>query len=152
MPRHRETRLLPYTPQQLFALVADVRAYPDFLPWVTAATIRSETGCAAIAEITVRFAVIEETVVSRVAKAPPSRISSSLLEGPLERLDASWSFEPVGAGTELSFELDYAFPGGFLWALSSAMFDRALARAAAAFEERARQLFGTPLEPRHTSR
>ena len=145
MPRHSETRNLPYSPQQLFDLVADVGRYPEFLPWVTAVRIRSDSETLMIADLVVGFRSLKETFASRVTKERPSRIHTEYIDGPLKYLHNSWKFRPDGkGGSEVDFCVDFAFKSRIFEALAGQMFDRALRRMIQAFEDRARQLYGGP--------
>ncbi len=143
MPRHSEKRQLPYSPDQLFELVADVRRYQEFLPWVAATRIRSDSETLMIADLVVGFRSLKETFTSRVTKARPRRITVEYIEGPLKYLKNDWEFEPDGrGGTLLSFCVDFAFKSRIFETIAGQMFDRALRRMISAFEERAHALYG----------
>jgi coenzyme Q-binding protein COQ10 len=143
MPRHTETRNLPYAPEQLFDLVADVKSYPKFLPWVAATRIRSDSETLMVADLVVGFKSLKETFASRVTKERPNRLVVDYIEGPLKYLSNSWKFEPDGkGGTNIDFCVDFAFKSRIFEALAGQMFDRALRRMIGAFEERAHQLYG----------
>lgn len=143
MPRHSEKRTLPWSPEDLFDLVADVKRYPEFLPWVAAIRVRSDSEILMVADLVVGFKAIKETFTSRVTKQRPRMITVEYVEGPLKYLKNDWTFEPDGrGGTELSFCVDFAFKSRLFEALAGQMFDRALRRMIAAFEERARELYG----------
>ena len=143
MPRHTETRHLPYTPEQLFDLVADVRRYPEFLPWVAATRIRSDSETEMVADLVVGFKSLKETFASRVKKARPREIEIDYIEGPLKYLHNAWKFDPAAdGGTDVHFCVDFAFKSRIFEALAGQMFDRALRRMIGAFEERAHQLYG----------
>ena len=145
MPRHSEKRNLPYTPEQLFELVADVKRYQEFLPWVAATRIRSDSETLLIADLVVGFRAIKETFTSRVTKQRPDRIMVEYVEGPLKYLKNDWEFEPDGkGGTNLSFCVDFAFKARIFEALAGQLFDRALRRMITAFEERAHALYDEP--------
>ncbi|HEY0113766.1 MAG TPA: type II toxin-antitoxin system RatA family toxin [Allosphingosinicella sp.] len=144
MPRHTETRTMPYTPEQMFDLVADVKRYPEFLPWVAATRIRSDNETLMVADLVVGFKSIKETFASRVTKKRPRNLAVDYLEGPLKYLHNSWSFEPDGkGGTKINFCVDFAFKSRIFEAIAGQMFDRALRRMIGAFEDRARDLYGT---------
>src|SRR3954449_11359981 len=83
VPRHKETRRLPYTPEQMFDLVADVARYGEFLPWVTAVRVRSDSPTDMIADLVVGFKALREKFTSRVIKDRPNSIHVDYLEGPL---------------------------------------------------------------------
>jgi coenzyme Q-binding protein COQ10 len=143
MPRHTETRNISYSPEQMFDLVADVKDYPSFLPWVAATRIRSDSETMTVADLVVGFKSIKETFASRVTKERPRSIKVDYLEGPLKYLHNSWKFRPDGkGGTEVDFCVDFAFRSRIFEALAGQMFDRALRRMIGAFEERAHFLYG----------
>ncbi len=142
MPRHTEQRILPYTPEQLFDLVADVGHYQDFLPWVAATRIREDNETEMVADLIVGFKALKETFTSRVKKTRPTEIGIDYVEGPLKYLHNHWKFRAVPGGTEVDFCVDFAFRNRIFEALAGQMFDRALRRMIGAFEERAQVLYG----------
>ena len=143
MPRHSETRHLPYTPGQLFDLVADVARYDEFLPWVVAVRIRSSSEEETVADLVVGFNAFKERFTSRVQKERPGRICVDYIEGPLKYLHNEWRFEPAAdGGTNVHFSVDFAFKSRIFEALAGQMFDRALRRMIGAFETRAAALYG----------
>ena len=143
MPRHSETRSLPYTPEQMFDMVADVKSYAEFLPWVAAVRVRSDSETLMVADLVVGFSSIKETFASRVVKHRPTDIKVDYIEGPLKYLQNSWVFRPDGkGGSEVDFCVDFAFRNRLFEAIAGQMFDRALRRMIGAFEERAALLYG----------
>jgi coenzyme Q-binding protein COQ10 len=102
MPRHTETRNLPYSPDQLFDLVADVGRYQEFLPWVAAVRVRSDSETEMIADLVVGFSALKETFTSRVIKARPHEIEIDYIEGPLKYLHNTWKFRPDGKAARRS--------------------------------------------------
>jgi coenzyme Q-binding protein COQ10 len=146
MPRHTETRNLPYAPEQLFDLVADVGRYQEFLPWVAATRIRSDSETEMVADLIVGFKALKETFTSRVKKDRPRAIVIDYIEGPLKYLHNEWGFRPDGkGGALLDFKVDFAFRNRLFEALAGTMFDTALRRMIGAFEARAHQLYGDGL-------
>ena len=144
MPRHTETRNLPYTPEQMFDLVADVKRYQEFLPWVAATRIRSDSDTLMTADLVVGFKSLKETFTSRVETQRPTKIKVAYIEGPLKYLNNSWEFRPDGkGGTDIDFCVDFAFKSRIFETLAGQMFDRALRRMIGAFETRAHELYGT---------
>ena len=142
MPRHTEKRFLPYTPEQLFDLVADVGSYQHFLPWVAATRIREDDETGMVADLIVGFGALKETFTSRVKKDRPHQIDIDYIEGPLKYLHNHWKFRAVPGGSEVDFCVDFAFRNRIFEALAGQMFDRALRRMIGAFEERAHALYG----------
>jgi coenzyme Q-binding protein COQ10 len=143
MPRHSETKHLPYSPEQLFELVADVARYDEFLPWVVAVRVRSSSETETVADLIVGFNAFKERFTSRVIKQAPTRICVDYVEGPLKYLHNEWHFERAAdGGTEVRFSVDFAFKSRLFESLAGAMFDRALRRMTGAFEQRAAALYG----------
>jgi len=142
MPRHTETRILPYTPDQLFDLVADVARYQEFLPWVAATRIRSDSETEMVADLVVGFGALKETFTSKVRKTRPASIEIDYVEGPLKYLHNNWNFRAAPGGSEVDFCVDFAFRNRIFEAIAGQMFDRALRRMIGAFEDRAVALYG----------
>ncbi len=144
MPRHSETKHLPFTPAQLFDLVADVGRYAEFLPWVVAVRVRSSSEAETIADLVVGFTAFKERFKSRVTKQAPDRITVNYIEGPLKHLKNEWHFDPApDGGTNLHFSVDFAFKSRIFETIAGQMFDRALRRMTGAFETRAEALYGS---------
>ena len=143
MPRHTEKRDLPYTPDQVFDLVADVKSYQDVLPWIAAVRVRSNSDSEMIADLVVGFRALKETFTSRVHKTRPREIEIDYVEGPLKYLHNSWKFTPdERGGTIVDFCVDFAFRSRIFETIAGQMFDRALRRMIGAFEDRAHALYG----------
>ena len=96
MPKHHETRALPYTPDQMFDLVSNVAAYPEFLPWVSAIRVRQDSDSEMVADMIVGFKGIKESFTSRVHKHRADYVRVDYLEGPLKHLHNEWRFRDDG--------------------------------------------------------
>ena len=143
MTTHAERRHLPYSQKQLFDLVADVNRYPEFLPWCVAARVRSRNGDELIADLVIGFKMVREKFTSRVTLMAPDRIDVVYTEGPFKYLNNHWIFEVAeDGGTVIDFFVDFEFRSKMLQALIGALFNEAVGMMVAAFEKRARQLYG----------
>jgi coenzyme Q-binding protein COQ10 len=143
MPEHRESRVLPYTQAQMFDLVADVEHYPQFLPWCVACRITSRPSPTEFtADLAVGFKMVREQFSSRVTLTPSSHIVVQYLKGPFQYLRNEWTFTPEGEGVRIDFFLNFEFRSRLLQALIGTLFEEAVRRMVAAFEARARQLYG----------
>lgn len=143
MPKHSETRALPYTPEQMFDLVADVARYGEFLPWVSAIRVRSDSKTRMVADMIVGFKGLRETFTSKVDKVRPDEIHVDYVDGPLKYLHNDWHFRPDGQGGSLvDFSVDFAFKNRVFEMLAGQVFDRALRKMIGAFETRAAELYG----------
>ena len=148
MPTHHETRVVPYTAQQMYDLVADVESYPQFLPWNSAARIRSRTprsdGSEVIeADLVISFKVFRERFGSRVTLYPAEkRIETDYLDGPFSHLHSGWEFtDRTQGGCEVRFFVDFEFRNAILRKVIGVVFGEAMHRIVRAFEERARALY-----------
>lgn len=147
MPTHSETRTLPYTAQQMYDLVADVSAYPKFLPWCAAARIRSRTpeGDAELmlADLVISFKVFRERFGSKVLLHPAEKsIDTEYLDGPFKFLKSTWDFKDVEGGCDVSFYVDFEFKNAILQGIIGVVFNEAMHRIVRAFEKRAAELYG----------
>ena len=142
MPKHHEHRILPYTPEQMFDLVADVKRYPEFLPWVTGARIRMQSEALVVADLLVGFKMIRERYTSRVTLSRPDRVDVEYTEGPFRHLENHWKFSSHPEGCEVEFYLDFEFKSRLLQKLIGALFNEAVRKMVSAFESRAKKLYG----------
>lgn len=138
---------MPYTADQMYQLVADVRRYPEFLPWCAAARIRSETAdgdkVLVEADLVIAFKVFRERFGSRVTLWPAQKkIETRYLDGPFKYLVSDWQFADVEGGCEVSFFVDFEFKNAILQKVIGLVFDEAMHRIVRAFEERAKSLYG----------
>lgn len=146
MPRHSETRHVPYSAEQMFDLVADVGRYAEFLPWVVATRIRSNDETEMVADLVVGFKSLRETFTSKVRKDRANRIAVDYLDGPLKYLHNEWHFRPTpDGGCEIDFSVDFAFRSRVFESLAGQVFDRALKKMTDSFEARADALYGNAL-------
>jgi coenzyme Q-binding protein COQ10 len=148
MPSHHEIKVVPYTAQQMFDLVADVGSYPKFLPWNSAARIRTRApipdGEAMEADLVISFKVFRERFGSRVRLYPDAkRIETEYIDGPFRHMKSVWLFRdrPTG-GSEVEFSVDFEFRNAILQGIIGVVFNDAMQRVVRAFERRAADLHG----------
>jgi len=144
VPTHTEQRVLPYTAEQLYALVADIERYPEFLPWCVGARIRERHPDLIVADLVIGYKMFRERFTSRVRLQPHSRIDTSYADGPFRYLNNYWVFEAVPGGCRIDFFVDFEFKSRMLQKVIEVFFAEAVRRMVSAFEARARQLYGTP--------
>ena len=147
--KHHVSKRLPYSPDQLFALVGDVMAYPEFVPWITAMRTWNARdlgdGVETVdAEAGVGFSFLKERFSTRVRRDTNAhRIDVTLLSGPFKRLANRWEFFEAGGGsTRVEFDIDFQFKSRLLEALLTANFAHAVERLMDCFEGRAKTLYG----------
>ena len=127
----------------MFALVADVARYPEFLPWIIAVRVRSNTETEMVADLIVGFKGLRENFTSRVKKERPHAITVEYLDGPLRHLHNAWTFTEKGEGCSVDFLVDFAFKSRVFEALAGQVFERAVNKMTDAFITRAEQLYGS---------
>jgi coenzyme Q-binding protein COQ10 len=134
----------PYSPQQIFDLVADVARYHEFLPWCKAARIHSQNDNEFLAELVIVFKGFTEKFTSRVVLHPDTlKIDSEVVKGPFHHLTNHWWLEPLeNGGTMIHLALDFQFKSKILESLIGGLFHRASEKMVAAFRERAEALYG----------
>ena len=149
MATHAERRIFPYSPEQLFDLVAAIDRYPEFLPWCVAARIRERQENVLIGDLVIGFKMIRERFTSKVTLDRPKRIDVQYLSGPMQYLNNHWTFTAVpsspelpGGGTMIDFYVDFEFRSSILQRIIGALFNEAVRRMVHAFETRARKLYG----------
>lgn len=150
MPTHAEKRIVPYSADEMYALIADVGRYPEFLPWCAAARVRGTqplpdgTGEVMDADLVISFKVYRERFGSRVTLRPAARtIDVDYLDGPFRYLRNHWHFRDVGEGrSEIDFFVDFEFRSAILQRLIGLVFTEAMHRIVRAFEKRAAALHG----------
>jgi coenzyme Q-binding protein COQ10 len=147
--RHSVVRLQTYSPEQLFDLVGDVDAYPQFVPWILSMRTwnrREADGVSFLdAEVQVGFSFLKERFATHVRRDANTReITVSLLHGPFKRLRNHWRFSPHPTGTQVDFEIDFEFKSKLLEILLKANLHHAVDRLIACFDARAETLYGPP--------
>jgi coenzyme Q-binding protein COQ10 len=150
VPKFEVTRRVAHSPEKMFALVADIERYPQFVPLCEALTVRSrrerEGRTVLTADMTVGYKAIRETFATQVLLKPgENAIEVRYIDGPFKYLTNEWRFTPTETGgSEVYFRIDYEFKSRILAILMDAMFDRAFRMFADAFEKRADVIYGKP--------
>ncbi len=149
MPQHSLHRTLPYMPDQMFDLVADIRRYPEFIKWVKALRVSKSNEKAGIqtslAEALVAFKGLSETFSTQVkADRQTRQIDVTYVHGPFKRLVNKWSFEAFGTGhSRIHFFVDYEFDNFVLRALARANQDMAMRKIMSSFVTEAHRRYET---------
>lgn len=129
-------------------MVGDVARYPEFVPWITAMRLWNErqldeATSTVDAEAAVGFSFLRERFSTRVRRDAAAReITVKLIHGPFHHLLNRWRFSPQGSGTQIEFEIDFAFRSRLLDRLLTANFERAVASLMQCFDDRAQALYG----------
>jgi coenzyme Q-binding protein COQ10 len=142
MPKFEATRRVAHTPEEMFALVADIEAYPQFLPLCESLAVRSrkerDGRTILVADMSIGYKAIRETFTTQVLLNPAEHaIDVKYIDGPFKYLSNIWRFDPAEKGCEVHFFIDYEFKSRILGAVMGTMFDRAFRMFSEAFEKRA---------------
>ena len=144
MPTHAEHKLVPYTAEQMYDLVADVGRYHDFLPWCAASKVRTRTETELVADLTIGFGPFRESFTSRVALEQPKTVNVKYENGPFRYLNNQWTFTPAPHGCRVDFFVDFEFRSRMLQAAIGVVFNQAVEAMVKAFLRRAREVYGRP--------
>ncbi|MDR3539241.1 MAG: type II toxin-antitoxin system RatA family toxin [Acetobacteraceae bacterium] len=144
MPTHAEKQILPYRPDQMFDLVADVGKYPQFLPWCVGARVRNRTETHLLSDLTIGFGPFRESFTSRVTLDRPGQVQVRYENGPFRYLNNQWDFQPHERGCEVAFFVEFEFRSRILQAAIGVVFNEAVRRMVNAFKKRARDVYGPP--------
>ena len=142
MPEFSDRRYLPYTPKQLFNLVADIERYPEFLPWCVGTRIHRREENAVYADLMVGFKMVREVYTSKVVFDYPARIDVEYQKGPFKHLINHWKFNGAEQGCEVEFYIDFEFRSRILRGIIGPFFGEAVNKMIGAFEDRAKVVYG----------
>jgi len=147
--KHIEQKQLPYTPEQMYALVAAVDRYKEFAPWCVASRInRWEGDDVFYADLVVGYKLLRERFTSKVHLRPPTdetsgEITIEYLKGPLKQLQNTWVFSSDGqGGCVIDFSVEFEFSNSMLQGIAQVFFQEIVRRMVGAFEARAQELYG----------
>jgi coenzyme Q-binding protein COQ10 len=154
MPTFRTTRTVKHTPAQMFALVADVERYPEFLPLCedlrVMRRVQSGEGIETlVATMSVGYKAIKESFTTRVTLDDPRlKITVEYVDGPFKYLENRWTFRETPTGCDVEFYINYEFKSFALGLLMGSVFDKAFRKFTEAFEVRADEIYGVPSRAR----
>ena len=150
MLTHIEQKHLPYSPEQMFALVAGVDKYHEFAPWCVASRInKRESKTVFYADLVVGYKMFREKFSSKVIVTEPDSIHIEYLKGPLKHLKNHWRFirEPDGS-CMIDFSVEFEFKNSALQGIAQVFFQEVIKRMVSAFESRAQEIYGvSPSKP-----
>jgi ribosome-associated toxin RatA of RatAB toxin-antitoxin module len=144
MKEVKRSALVPYMPEQMFALVEDIERYPQFLPWVSAAQLVERKPGEVDGRLEMHRAGMREIVTTRNVLTPPREIALTLVTGPFKTLEGRWTFEPIGTdrGTRVDLTIRFEFLNPMLTLLLSRSFEKSCNELVDAFVARARAVYG----------
>ncbi len=142
MARIQRSATVPYSPEQMFALVNDIESYPQFLPWCRSARVLGRGDDWIRARLEMAKGALHRSFTTRNTLEHPHRIRIRLEDGPFRKLEGDWHFDPAGDGCRVSLDLEFEFAGRMLSAVAGPVFSQIAASLVDAFRRRAEQLYG----------
>ena len=143
MPTHSETRILPYSSEQMFDLVMDIGKYPEFLPWCIGARINEQGKNNLDADVLIGYKMFRERFSSRVHFTTPTQIEVEYLKGPMRHLHNKWAFKDLKESQcQVDFYVDFSLKTKLLESFVDQFFQKALMKMINAFEGRAMEIYG----------
>ena len=111
----QRSAIVMHPASEMYGLVRDVPAYPEFLSWCEEARVLEESESEQLASLTIRIAGLPQTFTTRNRLTPGREIQLDLVDGPFKTLHGAWNFKPLGdAGSQIALSLDFDFAGGVL--------------------------------------
>lgn len=144
----KRSTLVSYTPAQMFALVEDFERYPEFLPWVSAATLLSREGDQLVGRLEMERMGVKEHFTTRNVLKSPTQMDMYLVEGPFRQLTGSWCFTAIcdadgkPRGTRVELQIQFELKNALLDMLMGKSFETSCGSLVDAFTQRARALYG----------
>ncbi len=143
MKKISRTALLPYSALQMYHLVNDVAAYPEFLPWCGGAEVVSEAESEMVARVTIAKAGLRQTFETRNHLVLGERIEMHLVEGPFKYLKGEWNFKPLDVDAcKIQFEVEFEVSSGVLNMALGTVFEHISSTLVDSFCERAKVIYG----------
>ncbi len=144
MPQVHKSVLIWYSPQEMYDLVTDVPAYPQFLPWCGGASVEAQEGDTVRASVTIDFKGIRQSFTTQNTNVPGQEVRMRLVEGPFSALQGRWVFNPLadGKACKVEFLLDYKFSNFLVEKVIGPVFNHIASSFVDAFVQRAKQVYG----------
>ena len=144
MTKFTDSKMLPYSAEQMFNLVTDVARYPEFLPWVTSASVHDKVEDHMLAELQIGYKFFRESYTSEITMERPGRVEVRAIKGPFSKLENIWTFTPMDDNyIRVDFFIDFEFDSPILSSMMSGVFEDAARQMIKAFEQRAAELYGS---------
>ncbi len=142
MPQISRTALVPYSAEQMYQLVNDVKSYPQFLPGCSGSRILDESASQMMAAVDVSKAGISKTFTTRNILVSNQSIIMQLVDGPFRKLMGGWKFTPIGDDAcRIEFQLDFEFTNKLIELAFGRVFKELAGNMVQAFTMRAKEVY-----------
>ena len=137
MVSFKKNKIISHPVKKIYNLVADVKKYPNFLPWCSDTKIKEKTKKFIITEVKVGFQNINESYLCKVLLYPQKRITLDYISGPFECLEIDWKFKKITKNkTDVNFFCNFKFRSFFLRLSTSFFLENAVEKMVDAFEKK----------------
>jgi ribosome-associated toxin RatA of RatAB toxin-antitoxin module len=137
--------LVPYTPEQMYALVADIERYPEFVPWLKSATVMERNGSEVVAQLELERAGLRERFTTRNVLLEAEKIEMNLIAGPFKRLTGAWTFSALAdRGTRIGLAMTFELANPIMSMVLGKVFEQSCNQLVDAFVRRAQNVYGKP--------
>lgn len=144
MKKISRSAIVEHSAAELYALVEDIEAYPQFLPWCRETQVLGRSAAETRARLTVGVSGVRQSFTTRNENRPGEAIDMRLVEGPFREFAAAWRFSPLSAqACRIEFSLQYEFASATLGRVLEPLFDRIADTMVDAFARRAGEMYGS---------
>ena len=139
----QKSALVKYSAQQMYDLVCDIDAYPQFLPWCGGSRILKCDGDVIDAELLIAKGGFKKAFSTRNRVENARKMTISLLNGPFTHLEGAWNFTPLREDAcKISLDLEFDMPGKLANLAFGAVFNQICNTMVSSFTSRAKQVYG----------
>lgn len=142
MPNIKKTKIVPYTHEQMYALVNDVASYVDFVPWCTESNVLKSTDDEIQAKLSFASSGMQKSFTTLNRLMPHKMIEIRLVDGPFKHLEGFWQFEEINEKrSRISLDLEFEFSGRLLAMMFGPIFNQVATTLVDAFYKRAKEVY-----------
>ncbi len=143
MTSTNRSALVPYSAHEMYALVADIPSYPQFLHWCGGARILSQDEDVVVASIDIAYGGIHKTFTTRNLLQKDKMMEIRLVGGPFSRLDGYWRFDALDERScKISVDLEFDVSNKVLGMVLIPIFTNIANQFIDDFHRRAVELYG----------
>lgn len=138
-----KSALVRYSAQSMFALVDDIEAYPEFLPWCSGSEILNRSDDIVEARVDIAKGGFKKSFTTRNRLDDQSAIIMSLVDGPFSHLDGVWRFLPLREdASKISLDLEFEMAGKLANLAFGSIFNQICNTMIGSFTQRAKKIYG----------
>ncbi|MES2212906.1 MAG: type II toxin-antitoxin system RatA family toxin [Pseudomonadota bacterium] len=133
---------VPYTAEQMYDLITDIRKYPEFLPWCTDVVVHKADTEEQDATLKVQKGFFRHALRTRNQLKPNESVVIHLVDGPFKQFEARWTITTDADGVRISYVMNFEVSNPMMAALAAPFFDQIAGEMVEVFNKRAKHLYG----------